>query len=124
VASSLEREVAVDKSERGEREKHKRVEHEHEGGEHKRGEHDRERAHGTGYGREQAVYREFLARRWQGSEPPTPQSYALALKQLRQLPGSVVTTPTDLGTLPPSHASQNQNQPNQKPATGNKRRES
>lgn len=67
----------------------------------------REHAHGTGYGREQIVYLEYMARRWQGSEPPTPQAYSRALKQLRQLPGSVVTAATDLGTLlpapPPSH---------------------
>jgi hypothetical protein len=62
----------------------------------------RQHAHGTGYGREQIVYRECMARRWQGSESPSPQAYSRALKQSRQLPGSVVTAATDLGTLPPA----------------------
>src|SRR5271163_1893390 len=56
---------------------------------------------GTGYGREQIVYQEHMARRWQGSAAPSPQAYSRALKQLRQLPGSVITAPTDLATLPP-----------------------
>ena len=70
--------------------------HKHEESEHKR----REHPHGTGYGREQIVYLEYMARRWQGSEPPSPQAYVRALKQLRQLTGCVVTAATDLGTLP------------------------
>jgi hypothetical protein len=75
----------------------------------------RERPHGTGYGREQIVYLEYMARRWQGSGPPSPQVYSDALKQLRQLPGSVVTAATDLGTLPPklppSHGNQRHRHP-------------
>jgi hypothetical protein len=62
----------------------------------------REHAHGTGYGREQIVYLEYMARRWQGSQPPSPQAYSLALSLVRQLAGSVVTAATDLGTLPPA----------------------
>ncbi|MGC2163755.1 MAG: hypothetical protein WA634_17740, partial [Silvibacterium sp.] len=61
------------------------------------------RQRGTGYGRERAIYEEYLARRWQGSDPPTPQAYARALRQWRQLPGAVGTTATDLGTIPDSH---------------------
>ncbi len=58
--------------------------------------------HGTGYGTERAGYLTFLASRWVGSIPPTPQAYARALKQWRQLPGSIVTAPIDLGSLPSS----------------------
>ena len=58
---------------------------------------ERLRQHGTGYGTERPAYLELLARRWQGSIPPTPQAYARALKQWRQLPGSISTVPTDLG---------------------------
>jgi hypothetical protein len=61
-----------------------------------------ERPHGTGYGTERTVYLEFLARRWQGSIPPTPQAYARALGQWRQLPGSILTAATDLGMIPKS----------------------
>jgi hypothetical protein len=81
--------------------RYEREKHEHEGHEDDERMH-RERPHGTGYGRERATYLEFLGRRWQGSEPPTPQAYARALRLWRQLPGSVVTAPTDLGTLPES----------------------
>lgn len=61
---------------------------------------DREHARGRGYGLERSGYLEVLARKWRGSEPPTPQAYARAVKQWRQLPGAVVTAPADLGTLP------------------------
>jgi len=61
----------------------------------------REHARGRGYGLERSGYLEFLARKWRGSEPPTPQAYARAAKQWRQLPGAVVTAPADLGSLPP-----------------------
>jgi hypothetical protein len=80
------------------RKRKQRENHKHDEPEKKR----REHAHGKGYGREQIVYLEYMARRWQGSEPPSPQGYSSALKQLRQLPGSVVTAATDLGTLPPA----------------------
>jgi hypothetical protein len=80
------------------RDRKNRDKHKHDEPEYER----REHAHGTGYGREQIVYLEQMARRWQGSEPPSPQAYFRALKQLRQLPGSVVTAATDLGTLPPA----------------------
>ena len=84
-----------------EQEGREREKREHEKQEHEEHEHERRgRPHGTGYGRERAVYLEYLARRWQGSAPPTPQAYARALKQWRQLPGSVVTAPADLGTIP------------------------
>jgi hypothetical protein len=59
----------------------------------------RPRQHGTGYGTERAIYLQYLARKWQGSVPPSAQAYALALRQWRQLPGAVITEPTDLGTI-------------------------
>jgi hypothetical protein len=60
----------------------------------------RPKQRGTGYGTERAVYLKYLARKWQGSVPPTAQAYARALQLWRQLPGAVITEPTDLGTLP------------------------
>lgn len=62
----------------------------------------RERPHGTGYGTEQKIYREYLARRWNGSDPPTPEAYSRAAKVWRQLPGSVIATASDLGSPSPS----------------------
>jgi hypothetical protein len=59
----------------------------------------RPKQRGTGYGTERAVYLKYLARKWQGSVPPSAQAYALALRQWRQLPGAVITEPTDLGTI-------------------------
>lgn len=56
----------------------------------------RPRQHGTGYGRERAVYLEYIARKWQGSEPPTAEGYARALELWRRLPGATVTAATDL----------------------------
>jgi hypothetical protein len=41
-----------------------------------------------------------LARKWEGSAPPTPQAYARAVQLWRQLPGSIMTAPSDLGTIP------------------------
>ncbi len=61
--------------------------------------------HGTGYGTERSAYLDYLARKWQGSGPPTPQAYARAIRLWRQLPGAVMTAPTDLGTLPESGGS-------------------
>jgi hypothetical protein len=60
----------------------------------------REKPHGTGHGTERSVYLEHLARKWEGSAPPTPQAYARAIQLWRQLPGSVMAAPTDLGSLP------------------------
>jgi len=56
--------------------------------------------HGTGYGTERSVYEEYLARKWEGSEPPSPQAYARAIRLWRQLPGSIMSAPADLGTVP------------------------
>ncbi|HXB74585.1 MAG TPA: hypothetical protein VNY05_40495 [Candidatus Acidoferrales bacterium] len=61
----------------------------------------REHARGRGYGFERSGYLEFLARKWHGSEPPTPQAYARAIKQWRRLPGAVIAAPADLGAVPP-----------------------
>jgi hypothetical protein len=60
----------------------------------------REEPHGTGYGTERKVYLEYLRRRWEGSAPPTAEAYTRALKLWRQLPGSVVTVPADIATVP------------------------
>jgi hypothetical protein len=72
--------------------------HGHEGHEHDRPEHERPRQRGTGYGKERPSYLALLARRWLGSVPPTPEAYARALQQWRQLQGSIVTAPADLGS--------------------------
>jgi hypothetical protein len=77
----------------------------------------RERPRGTGYGTEQAIYREHLARRWDGSDPPTPQAYSRAAKLWRQLAGSVVTTATDLGILPEPEKLNQPNQQKEKPTS-------
>jgi hypothetical protein len=64
----------------------------------------RPKQRGTGYGTERAVYLKYLARKWQGSVPPSARAYALANRLWRQLPGAVITEPTDLGTIPKSAA--------------------
>jgi len=56
----------------------------------------RERPHGRG--REREVFQEYVTRRWAGSPPPTAEAYARAERQWRQLPGAVITLPTDLGS--------------------------
>lgn len=53
-----------------------------------------------GEGREHQVHKEILARRMRGGPEPTPEAYARALEQWKNLPGSVVRPPTDV-TLPP-----------------------
>jgi hypothetical protein len=62
----------------------------------------RPKQRGTGYGTERAVYLKYIARKWQGSVPPSAQAYALANRLWRQLPGAVITEPTDLGAIPKS----------------------
>src|SRR5581483_10600529 len=74
----------------------KREESKEERGERRRG----REPHGTGYGTERQVYEEYLSRKWQGSEPPSPQASAQAIRRWRQLPGSIMTAPADLGSLP------------------------
>jgi len=98
----------MDKRDRERKEHERSREREDERHEH-HGEHHE--PHGTGYGREQSVYREHMARRWQGSQPPSPQAYSRAAKQFRQLSGSVVTTAFDLGTLPPPSPSTGRHHP-------------
>lgn len=71
----------------------------------------REEPHGTGFGTERAVYEEYLNRKWHGSAPPTPQAYARAIQLWRQLPGSIMTTPSDLGTIPESAPGNDSNEP-------------
>ena len=76
----------------------------------------RHRPHGTGYGTEQAIYREYLARRWDGSNPPTPEVYSRAAQLWRQLPGSVIATASDLGSSTPSTKPTPPSQPGKGPA--------
>jgi hypothetical protein len=87
------------------RDKHERKKHGHDKDEREH----RERQRGTGFGTERAVYLQFLARRWRGSDPPTPQAYSRALQQWRQLPGVIATAPTDLGAIPASTATPSMN---------------
>jgi hypothetical protein len=69
-------------------------------------EHEREqpqrkrRERPRGQGRERQAFLDYLAKRWSGSPSPTAEAYTTAKKQWRQLPGAVITLPTDLGTLP------------------------
>ena len=62
--------------------------------------HEERRERPRGHGRERAVFLDYIARRWQGSAPPTAEAYARALRQWRQLPGSVITAPNDLAEIP------------------------
>lgn len=47
-------------------------------------------------GREHEVHKEILARRMRGGPEPTPDAYARALEEWKNLPGSVVRPPTDI----------------------------
>jgi hypothetical protein len=62
----------------------------------------RERPRHKPEGREHQVHQEILERRTRGGPEPTPEAYALALEQWRNLPGSVVRPPTDV--TPPLEA--------------------
>jgi hypothetical protein len=66
---------------------------------HHDGEHRRE-PHGTGYGTERRVYEEYLSRKWEGSPPPNAETRAEAVRLWQQLPGSIVTSPSELGAIP------------------------
>jgi hypothetical protein len=52
-------------------------------------------------GREHQVHKEILDRRMRGGPEPTPDAYARALEQWKNLPGSIVRPPTDV-TPPPA----------------------
>jgi len=52
-------------------------------------------------GREHQVHREILERRWRGGPAPTPEDYQRAREQWKNLPGSIVRPPTDVGPPPP-----------------------
>lgn len=47
-------------------------------------------------GREHQVHQEILERRMRGGPAPTPEAYARALEQWKNLPGSVVRPATDV----------------------------
>lgn len=65
-------------------------------------------------GTERLVYEEYLSRKWEGSAPPSPQAYARAIQLWRQLPGAIMTTPADLGTIPESTPGEYSEEPSQK----------
>lgn len=73
----------------------------------------REERHGRGHGTERSVYEQYLARKWDGSAPPSPQAYARAIRLWRQLPGSIMVAPTDLGTIPEPSPGDNSKEPSQ-----------
>ncbi len=52
-------------------------------------------------GREHQVHKEILDRRWRGGPVPTPQDYQRAREQWKELPGSIVRPPTDVGPVLP-----------------------
>ena len=52
-----------------------------------------------GEGREHQVHKEILERRMRGGPEPTPEAYARALEQWKNLPGSIVRPPA--GVTPP-----------------------
>jgi len=62
----------------------------------RRGRH--QRPHGRG--REREVFLDYVTRRWEGSPAPSAEAYAQAERLWRQLPGAVITLPTDLGGPP------------------------
>lgn len=74
------------------------------------GEERHRKPHGTGYGTERSVYEKFLTRKWEGSAPPSAQAYAQAIRKWRQLPGSIMTAPADLGTVPEKNSGDDQNE--------------
>ena len=104
-----------------EHENRERDKHEHGKPGHKEEERGH-RPHGTGFGTERSAYLKFLERKWEGSAPPTAEAYGRALKQWRQLPGSVVTTAADLGIEKTVDSLDNSNQPpaNNGPDEGSK----
>lgn len=51
-------------------------------------------------GREREVFLDYVTRRWEGSPPPSAEAYARAERLWRQMPGAVITPPTDLGQQP------------------------
>lgn len=57
-------------------------------------------------GREHQVHKEILERRMRGGPEPTPDAYARALEQWKNLPGSIVRPPTDITPLPAEEPSE------------------
>jgi hypothetical protein len=62
---------------------------------------DQERPKHKPEGRDHQVHKEILERRMRGGPEPTPEAYARALEQWKNLPGSIVRPPTDV-TPPPA----------------------
>jgi hypothetical protein len=71
-----------------------REEHAHDRHEHPE-EQDKDRPRRRRMGREHAVHQQIVERRLSGGAPATPETYAKALEEWKQLPGSVVRPPTD-----------------------------
>jgi|GEM_PF-2956667 len=78
---------------RGKEERTGRSQERHED-EHERSE-DRERPRRRRLGRDHLVHQQIVERRLGGGAPATPEAYAKALEEWKQLPGSVVRPPTD-----------------------------
>ena len=70
--------------------------------EHVHKESDRERPKHKPEGREHQVHEEILKRRMRGGPESTPDSYAIALEEWKNLPGSIVRPPTDVTVPPPA----------------------
>lgn len=51
----------------------------------------------SGRGRERQAFLDYVTRRWDGSPAPSAEAYSQAARVWRQLPGAVITLPTDLG---------------------------
>jgi hypothetical protein len=82
---------AQDERAQHERQRHGQPRHEDEHERHEDNEQPRRRR----MGREHAVHQEIIERRLGGGAPATPEAYAKALEEWRQLPGSVVRPATD-----------------------------
>ena len=95
-----------------EREKRERERREHRG---KRHEREREES-----GDDPKRHASIIARRWEGSNPPTAQAYKRALDAWRKLPGAVVTPPTDLGDVPAGPSPEDSDRQLQRPENNNR----
>jgi hypothetical protein len=86
-------------SEREERERREKEERTRRGQERHEDEHERredqERPRRRRMGRDHPVHQQIVERRLGGGAPATPEAYAKALEEWKQLPGSVVRPPTD-----------------------------
>lgn len=70
-------------------------------------------------GRERQVHQEILERRLRGGPQPTPEEYARALEQWKNLPGSVIRPPTDVTPPHPQPPSETPGQAGSSPEQPN-----